>query len=222
LRYLASQLAASQQENYNPVCTHFSEEEMAMSSTTQLATAVALDYDNLYDDQEDELAEKLYELVDGKKEAKIMGSSRHGGVGTRLIIELGAHVKLNRLGAVYGPDTTYQISHNERMPDVSFLAAERIPSEGETEKKWPLAPDLAAEVISPSETWLQVQRKLRDYFAAGVQQVWLLSPELGEAHVYDSPKGSIVLTEDDDLVNETLLPGFRCRISELFQQPAHS
>lgn len=194
-----------------------------MSSTaqlaTQLATAVAPDYDDQYDDQEDELAEKVYELVDGKKEAKEMGSSRHGGVGTRLIIRLGGYVEAHGLGAVYGPDTTFQISRNERMPDVSFLSAARIPSEGETDEKWPLAPDLAVEVISPSETWLKVNRKLRDYFAAGVQQIWLLSPELREVHVYDSPKAITVLTEEDEVVNETLLPGFRLRIGELFRQP---
>jgi Uma2 family endonuclease len=108
------------------------------------------------------------------------------------------------------------------MPDVSFLSAARIPEEGETDKKWPLAPDLAAEVISVNETWLKVNRKVRDYFAAGVKQVWLLSPELREAHIYDSARTMKVLSEDDDLTHDTLLPGFRCRISELFQQPARA
>jgi Uma2 family endonuclease len=206
------QLAASHQENYNPVAGFFSGGK-AMSSTTQtatqLVTATAPAYDDQFDEV-DELAEKIYELVDGKQEAKIMGSSRHGGVGTRLIIRLGGYVEAHNLGAVYGPDTTFQISSNERMPDVSFLSAARIPHEGETDEKWPL---------SPNETWLKVNRKLRDYFAAGVQQVWLLSPELREAHVYDSPKTITVLAEEDELTNGSLLPGFRCRISELFQQP---
>lgn len=193
-----------------------------MSSAIQLATAVALDYDDVRDDQEDELAEKLYELVDGEMEAKEMGSSRHGGIGTRLIIEIGMHVKFNRLGAVYGPDTTFQIGSNERMPDVSFLSAARIPEEGETDKKWPLAPDLAAEVISPSKTWEKVNRKVRDYFAAGVREVWLISPELRSLHCYNSPKTITILFEDEDLTSEALLPGFRCRISELFQQPVHA
>ena len=148
-----------------------------------------------------------------------MGSSRHSGVGTRLIIEMGMHVKLNKLGGVYGPDATFQIGQNERLPDVSFISAARIPPEGETEEKWHLAPDLAVEVISPSESWAKVNRKLREYFTAGVQQVWLVSLELREVHVYDSPKALTVLGEEDALVSEALLPGFRLRISELFQQP---
>ena len=183
-----------------------------MTSTTQVAAVAAA----LEDD-----ADKIYELVDGQLEVKDMGSSRHSGVGTRLIIRLGGYVEAHQLGGVYGPDATFQIGHNERLPDVSFLAAAHIPAEGETEEKWHLAPDLAVEVISPSESWAKVNRKLREYFAAGVQQVWLVSLELREVHVYDSPKVMTVLGEEDELVSEALLPGFRLRISELFQQPAH-
>ncbi len=182
-----------------------------MTPTTQTATAAAAFVDD---------ADKIYELVDGQLEAKDMGSSLHSGVGTRLIIEMGMHVKLNKLGAVYGPDASFQIGDNERMPDVSFISASRIPEEGETEDLWHIAPDLAVEVISPSESWVKVNRKIRDYFASGVQQVWLVSLEFDEIHVYDSPKGMIVLREDDQLTSEKLLPGFRCAIRELFRSPA--
>jgi len=161
-----------------------------------------------------------YEFVDGHWEAKEMGSAKHGGVSTRLIIRLGGYVEANQLGGVYGPDTTFQIGQNERLPDVSFISAARIPEEGETDEKWPVAPDLAIEVISVNDVWSKVRRKLREYFAAGVQQVWLISPEERQVEIYDSPTQISVLTENDDLTNEKLLPGFHCRVSELFQQPA--
>ncbi len=118
-----------------------------MTSTTQMAAVATALEDN---------ADKIYELVDGQLEVKDMGSSRHSGVGTRLIIEMGMHVKLNKLGGVYGPDATFQIGHNECLPDVSFISAPHIPSEGETEEKWHVAPDLAVEVISPDESWDKV------------------------------------------------------------------
>lgn len=184
-----------------------------MTPTIQTATAATAFIDD---------ADKIYELVDGQLEAKDMGSSLHSGVGTRLIIEMGMHVKLNKLGAIYGPDASFQIGNNERMPDVSFISASRIPEEGETEDIWHIAPDLAVEVISPSESWVKVNRKIRDYFAAGVQQVWLISLELREAHIYDSPKDIKVLSESDDLISDDLLPGFQCRIGDLFQQPKHA
>ena len=182
--------------------------------TIQTAAALAIEAD----------ADKLYELVDGELEARDMGSSRHSGVGTRLIIRLGGYVETQKLGGVYGPDATFQIGSNERLPDVSFISAARIPAEGETEKKWMVAPDLAVEVVSPNESWAKVNHKVREYFAAGVKQVWLISLELEEVHVCaaDSPKAIAVLSAEDDLASESLLPGFRCRVSELFQQPAHA
>ncbi len=187
-----------------------------MAPTIQAAVAVLAELDG----KEYDLQEKGYELIDGNWEAKDMGSSRHGGVGTRLIIRLGGFVESQRLGGVYGPDTTFQIGHNERLPDVSFISAARMPEEGETDGKWLVAPDLAVEVVSPSESWAKVNRKIHDYFSSGVQQVWLVSLEFNEIHVYDSPKGMIVLGEDDQLTSEKLLPGFRCSIRELFQAPA--
>lgn len=183
-----------------------------MSSIIQSAIAVAFDED----------FDKKYEIVDGVPEAKEMGSSLHSGVGTRLIIEMGMHVKINKLGAVYGPDATFQIGDNDRLPDVAFVSAARIPAEGETDEKWRLAPDLAVEIISPGDVWEKLNRKIREYFAAGVRQVWLISLELREVHVYDAPKSITYLTEEDELTNEDLLPGFRCRISELFQQPVRA
>ncbi|MBI1764791.1 MAG: Uma2 family endonuclease [Acidobacteria bacterium] len=182
-----------------------------MAPTTQIATGIALADD----------ADKIYELVDGQWEAKDMGSSRHSGVGTRLIIRLGGYVEAHQLGGVYGPDATFQIGQNERLPDVSFLSAARMPPEGETEEKWHLAPDLSVEVVASNESWGKVNRKLRECFTAGVRQTWLVSPDLREVHIYDSPKAITVLGEEDELVSEALLPGFRLRISELFQQPAY-
>ena len=166
--------------------------------------------------------EKEYEIVDGQPEEKEMGGARHGGVGVRLITELWMHVKTHKLGGVYGPDTTFLIGQNERLPDVSFVAAERIPAEGEPEGIWPLAPDLAVEIISPHDLYEKVHSKVRDYFAAGVRQVWLVSPEHKTVTIHHSPTQVTVLSEGDELNGGDLLPGFRCPISELFQGPARA
>ena len=75
--------------------------------------------------------EKAYEIVAGQPEEKDMGGARHGGIGARLLIRVGSYVEAHRLGGVYGPDTSFQISPNERLPDIAFVAADRIPPEGE-------------------------------------------------------------------------------------------
>ncbi|MGH9755906.1 MAG: Uma2 family endonuclease [Blastocatellia bacterium] len=175
-----------------------------------------------YDEKERELFEKEYEMVNGDPEAIRMGSSKHSGVGTRLIIRGGAHVEANKLGAVYGPDATFQIGNRERMPDISFLSAARIPEEGETEEKWNIVPDLAVEVVSPNETWEKVNDKILEYFDAGVRQVWLISLKHRRVYIYDSLNLVRILTEENELTSEELLPGFRCRIGDLFKQPARA
>jgi Uma2 family endonuclease len=165
-------------------------------------------------------SEKEYEIVNGQPEEKQMAGARHGGVGTRLSAEMWIHVKTNNLGGVYGPDTTFKIGRNERLPDISFVSAARFPADGEPEGIWPIAPDLAVEIISPNDFWEKVNDKIRDYFAAGVGQVWLVSPEHKSVTVYHSPLQVTILTEEDDLTCEELLPGFRCALREIFRSPS--
>jgi Uma2 family endonuclease len=166
--------------------------------------------------------EKEYELVNGQPEEKEMGGARHGGVGMRLGAEIWVHVKKHKLGGVYGSDTSFQIGQNERLPDVSFVAAERIPLEGEPEGIWPIAPDLAVEIISPNDLYEKVNSKVLEYLAAGVQQVWLVSPEHKTVTIFRSPTEVTVFSEDSELASEDLLPGFRCRLSDLFKTPTRT
>jgi Uma2 family endonuclease len=164
--------------------------------------------------------DKEYEIVNGQLEEKIMGGARHGGVGADLIIELGGYIKSHRLGRVYGPDTSFKIGRNERMPDVAFVAASRIPEEGEPIGAWPIAPDLAVEIISPNDLYESVMTKIMEYFAAGVRQVWIISLEHRLVAVYSSPTESKLLGETDELDGGDIIPGFRLRVADLFQGPA--
>lgn len=171
-----------------------------MTATTQLALDDDLDY----------------EIVDGQKEVKMAGA-RHGRIGARLIGRLENYLENNPIGGVYLSNTTFLIGANERMPDVSFVSATRIPPEGEPSGKWEIAPDIAVEVISPTDVWDKVNRKVREYFAAGVQQVWLISQPEQQLMIYDSPTQIRVVTVAEDLTSETILPGFKCRVGDLFR-----
>lgn len=148
-----------------------------------------------------------------------MAGARHGGVTARLIGELWIYLKQNKIGSVYTPDTTFQIGDYERLPDISFVAAERIPEDGEPQGMWLLAPDLAVEVVSPNDLYSRVQTKLHDYFAAGVREVWLVEPEFKTVTIYLSPTCNTILTEDEELTS-AVLPGFRCDLREIFSTPA--
>jgi Uma2 family endonuclease len=163
--------------------------------------------------------EREYEIVNGQPEVKDMAGALHGGVTARLIGELWIYLKQSEAGSIYTPDTTFTIGKNERLPDIGFVSAERFPEEGEPNSKWEIVPDLAIEVISPNDIWDKVNQKRRDYFAAGVREVWLISLEGKEAELWTSPATPKVVGENDDLASETLLPGFRCRLGDLFQLP---
>jgi Uma2 family endonuclease len=160
--------------------------------------------------------DKEFEIVHGQLEEKPMGGAKHGGAGSFLIGALWATVSARRLGRVYGPDTSFQIGENERMPDVSFVAASRIPAEGEPEGAWPLAPDLAVEIASPRDTYEKLLTKVLEYLAAGVRQVWLISPTHRTATIYFSPRQIKVLQETDEVDGGDLIPGFRLRVGDLF------
>jgi Uma2 family endonuclease len=166
--------------------------------------------------------EKSYEIVDGQAEEKEMAGARHGRVVMRLGARLEMHAEQHQLGGIYGPDTTFQIGRNERLPDLAFVSAARMPEDGEPEGLWPIAPDLAIEVISPNDLWEKVQSKVQEYFAAGVRQVWLVSWQQRTVSIYDSPTHVTILTEEDTLTSVALLPDFSCRVSDIFQRPARS
>ena len=166
--------------------------------------------------------EKEYEIVNGQPEEKEMAGARHSRVGVRLIRRLAAFVEDNELGEIYGPDATFMIGDNQRLPDVSFVAAARIPADGDPEGRWEIAPDLAVEVVSPNDVWAKVHGKVLEYFAAGVKQVWLISPEYKNVFVFDSPTKTTILDEESELRSEALLPGFSCPVSELFKPPKHA
>lgn len=165
--------------------------------------------------------EKSYEIVDGQPEEKEMPGAKHGVIGASLIIRLGGHVESKKLGVICA-EASFKIGANERIPDVSFVAADRIPVEGIPETIWPSSPDIAIEIISPNDVHEKVSEKVLEYLEAGVRQVWLVSPKLRSITIFRSLTDVQVFTEDSELVSEDLLPGFRCLLKEIFRTSLNS
>jgi Uma2 family endonuclease len=108
-----------------------------------------------------------------------------------------------------GPDTV-------RLPDVAYVSAPRVPESGYGNRLWRLSPDLAVEVISPSNTWTEIQEKVTDYFAAGTPLVWVVDPPTRTVTVYRPEVRAERLDESGALDGEDVLPGFRVRLAEYF------
>ena len=164
-------------------------------------------------------SKRLCELVDGVLVEKAVGfyESRLAMV---LALFLETFLEKNNLAIVVGPDAHMALQPGlVRMPDVSILLRERLP-DGKTphESIAALAPDLAVEIMSPSNTRKEMDRKLREYFAAGVQLVWYVYPETKTVRVYSSVDDSVLLTEDDTLTGGDVLTGFSLSVRAWFKR----
>jgi Uma2 family endonuclease len=106
----------------------------------------------------------------------------------------------------------------QRRPDVAFVSYPRWPERTVARTNaWNVVPDLAVEVVSPTNLAEEIDAKLTDYFAAGVRLVWVIYPDSGRVYVYDSPDRCRVLERSDELDGGEVLPGFRLPIETLFQ-----
>jgi Uma2 family endonuclease len=121
------------------------------------------------------------------------------------------------LGEIFGPDLGYELTpHRVRAPDVSFVSAEKLAAYGNPQEFAKIVPDLVVEVISPEVKYGYLQRKMRDYFEAGVRLLWIIDPEMQTVTVYRSPVDLRVLTLAETLSGEEVIAGFSCRVAELF------
>ena len=162
---------------------------------------------------------RLCELVDGVLVEKTVGVYE-----SYLAMEIGSilreFVKRNGLGFVVGSDGMLRLAHGlVRIPDVSFVSWAQLP--GRRVPRVPiaeLAPELAVEVISPSNTAREMERKLQDFLAAGVRLVWYVHPGPQEVHVYTAERHD-VLTIDQELSGGDVLPGFVLPLRRLFEEP---
>ncbi len=161
------------------------------------------------------LKNKNYEFIDGKLEKKNMPNAKHSGIAGRFVIEIGIYLKTNNVGRIY-PEAHFQIGADKRIPDVAFVSGKKIPADGEPQKFWDFAPDLAVEIISPTDFYQDVLAKIYDYFQSEVIQVWLINPEKETLTIYFSPDKTTILSKTDTLTCEDILPKFSLKLSEIF------
>lgn len=108
--------------------------------------------------------------------------------------------------------------NHERRPDVSFVSFARWPQDRAVPftAAWPVVPELAVEIVSPSNGAADVRRKIREYFRAGVARVWVVYPETEEVEDYDGPASVRILRSADSLDLGALIPGARLDLAHLF------
>jgi Uma2 family endonuclease len=166
--------------------------------------------------------DRLCELIDGTLVEKTVGLYE-SYLAVLLIELLSSYVRKHKLGIVLGEAGMMRLAPGlVRIPDVSFVSSHRLPDGRVPRESIPdLVPDLAVEVISRHNTRKEMERKLQDYFTAGVQLVWYVyhSPRR-EVRVYVSPTEYSTVDESGTLDGGAVLPGFTLALKDLFAEPA--
>ena len=180
-----------------------------MRGTKTLLTAE--EFDN-YPFEED----KRYELDEGELIEMTRPAYRHNRVLSKLTGELYIYFKDHPIGEALLSENLYALSPNtRRSPDVAIILGDRY-DELKNAKVIPIIPEIAVEVLSPSETTRMIHRKLKQYFAAGVQEIWLVDPESREVEIWTGASlPDRALTNEEELTSK-LLPGFRVPLASLF------
>ena len=156
-----------------------------------------------------------YEYIKGVLIPMPPTSGEHGDISTNLFLFLGPYVHENQLGRVYTSDTGFQIGERVLMPDIAFVSSARLPDD--RRKAFSIPPDLAVEVVSPTDIQYRVIEKAFAYLDAGTRLVWIIEPVGKTVTVYRSQTNIKTLTIDNTLSGEDVVEGFSCKVSQLFE-----
>jgi len=158
-----------------------------------------------------------FELLQGELIEVSPTSRRHGRSAGNILVPLSTYVKKEKAGEAF-VEVGFILQRNPDVllgPDVSFVRADCL-TEQDEDGFLPLAPDLAVEVISPSERRGTIARKVRAYLDAGVPLLWLVYPLRGNVVVHEAGQPPRTLSEDDTLDGGAVLPGFTLPVREIF------
>ena len=157
-----------------------------------------------------------HELIKGELLTMPVPKLLHGFVTTNLSVLLYTHIKANNLGLLVGESGFHLESGPDTVlgPDVAFVSRDRVGDDKDC--FYPGAPDLAVEVLSPSDRRGKVERKTALYLDLGGRSVWNVDPRKRTVEVVHADGQRWLLNEDDELVDDTV-PGFRVPVSKIFE-----
>jgi Uma2 family endonuclease len=158
------------------------------------------------------------ELIQGEVRETMPPGGQHGAIASELSAQL-RHWARQGAGGCVGVESGFVLARRPdtvRAPDIYYVRAARLPPTGIPEGFWELAPDLAVEVVSPSESAEEIREKVRDYLLAGTALMWVIYPRSQEVIVHTPDGLARTYGSADVLENFAELPGFACAVASLF------
>jgi Uma2 family endonuclease len=159
-----------------------------------------------------------HDLVDGQLRVMAPAGAEHGRVASTANRLLSVQAHTTGSGVTFGAETGFILRHDPdtvRAPDAAFVRQERAEAVGRTDRFWPGAPDFAVEVVSPGDSFGEVESKALDWLAAGVTALLVLDPARRSATVYRAA-GDVRVYADGDLDLSAAVPGWRVAVADFF------
>lgn len=160
-----------------------------------------------------ENANRMFEYIGGEI-IEVVSNNYSSEIGASILAEIALFVKKNKLGRVTGADGGYRVSGERYIPDAAFISKARQP-EPSYHAYNPNAPDLAVEVLSPSNTPTEIRVKIVNYLRAGTV-LWVVDPNIRRVEVYVPGEAPLTLGVDGVVSGGNVLPGFSLPVSEIF------
>lgn len=161
-----------------------------------------------------------YSLIKGELRTMPPSGGEHGSVAMHLAASSYQAVAAQNLGRVYAAETGFLLATNPDTvlaPDAAFIRHERREQIGHITGFIPAAPDVAVEVISPPDTYTEVEEKVSLWLQHGTQMVVVVNPRRRGVTVYRPCQAVLFLTEHDELSGNDVVPGWRVGIQDLFR-----
>lgn len=155
-----------------------------------------------------------YEYLNGELIPLAPTSVEHGYISVNLSSLLHLYVRENQLGRVLS-ETGFRVGERVLIPDIAIILTDRLPDD--LTKASPVPPDLAVEVVSPTDASSNIEEKAFAYLEAGTKLVWVLKPRSKTVTIYRSETDITLLTRNDTLTGEEVVEGFSCQVAELFE-----
>lgn len=167
----------------------------------------------------------LFEIIDGEIIEMQPVGVQHSDIAGNTYDILKPFARANKLGEVRMDSLIFVLHVDKegsirktRIPDVSFVRRGRLSKDFDRSRPFPGAPDLAVEVVSPDESADELQAKIRDYFAYGTDEVWVLYSDK-ELHQYIRGEKSSHIFTVEDIFTSALFPGLNIKVADLFLIP---
>ncbi len=161
-----------------------------------------------------------YELIHGELNRMSPAGFLHGRVAARIASHLERHVESQGLGAVLGAETGFRLASDPdhvRAPDVAFVCRERLARTGVPEGFFPGPPDLAVEVVSPGDTFSEVESKVADWLAHGTRLVIVADPRRRRVTRYRSTNDVRLLSEGETIDGGDVVLGWSLPLGQIFE-----